>query len=153
MLREERQAKILEIISTQEIETQEELCAALNEINFSVTQATVSRDIKQLRLFKINGEKKKRKYAYLDEHKNLSDGLPVKLRRLFRECVVSICLAQNIVVIKTISGNASNAGLVLDSLNYKEVIGSVAGDDTLFSACATNEDAKLVAEKLNEIIK
>ena len=151
MLREERQAKILEIISKQEIETQEELCEALNKENYSVTQATVSRDIKSLHLFKIKGVQKKYRYSYLKQSDDVA--LPGKLRHLFKESVVSITCAGNLVVIKTLSGGASHAGLALDKLNFSEVVGTVAGDDTLFSACANAEDALKIVDKLNEILK
>ncbi|MBR7100087.1 MAG: arginine repressor [Clostridia bacterium] len=151
MLREERQAKILEIIAKQEIETQEELCNALNQANYSVTQATVSRDIKSLHLFKIKGTQKRYRYSHLQQTDDVA--LPGKLRRLFKESVLSICSAGNLVVIKTLSGSASNAGLALDKLNYSEVVGTVAGDDTLFSACESAEAALMIVEKLNEIIK
>lgn len=152
MLREERQAKILEIIAKQEIETQEELCAALNELHYAVTQATVSRDIKQLRLFKVKGTTKKHRYASLSESET-GNTLPVKLRNMFRESVTAIRSAGNLVVIKTLSGNASNAGAVLDKLNHEEVVGTVAGDDTLFAACSSVESAVAVARELNDILK
>ncbi len=151
MLRDERQAKILEIIAKREIETQEELCQALNEENFAVTQATVSRDIKSLHLFKIKGVQKRYRYSYLKESE--AGVLPGKFRNLFKESVISIVCACNLVVIKTISGSASNAGLVLDKLNFDEVVGTVAGDDTLFAACKSAEEAENIVEKLNEILK
>lgn len=151
MLREERQAKILEIISKREIETQDELCKALNEENYAVTQATVSRDIKNLHLFKVNGETKKYRYAYLKENDQIA--LPGKFRNLFKESVVSVMNAGNLVVIKTLSGNASNAGLVLDKLNFEEVVGTVAGDDTLFAACRNGDDSLKVVERLNDILR
>ena len=151
MLREERQAKILEIIATREIETQEELCRALNAGNYPVTQATVSRDIKSLHLFKVNGVQKKYRYSYLKE--SGAEILPGKFRNLFKESVVSVRCACNLVVIKTLSGNASNAGLVLDELNFDEVVGTVAGDDTLFAACTDEASALKIMEKLNGILK
>lgn len=151
MLREERQAKILEIIAKQEIETQEELCRALNEENYPVTQATVSRDIKSLHLFKISGEKKKYRYSYLKE--SGAEILPGKFRNLFKESVISVRCACNLVVIKTLSGNASNAGLVLDELDFEEVVGTVAGDDTLFAACKDEAAAQKIMDKLNGMLK
>ena len=151
MLREERQAKILEIIATREIETQEELCRALNAENYPVTQATVSRDIKSLHLFKVNGVQKKYRYSYLKESD--AEILPGKFRNLFKESVMSVRCACNLVVIKTLSGNASNAGLVLDELNFDEVVGTVAGDDTLFAACTDEASALKIMEKLNGILK
>ena len=151
MLREERQAKILEIIATREIETQEELCRALNAENYPVTQATVSRDIKSLHLFKVNGVQKKYRYSYLKESD--AEILPGKFRNLFKESVMSVRCACNLVVIKTLSGNASNAGLVLDELNFDEVVGTVAGDDTLFAACTDEASALKKKKKLNGILK
>lgn len=151
MLREERQAKILEIIAEQEIETQEELCAELNKRNYIVTQATVSRDIKSLHLFKIKGEQKKYKYAYFAETNGIS--LPDKMRRLFKESTVSIQCARNFVIVKTLSGNAANAGSVLDKLNLEEMMGTVAGDDTVFVACCNEENAQKVMEKLKALLK
>lgn len=151
MLREERQAKILEIIAEKEIETQEELCAELNKRNYIVTQATVSRDIKALHLFKVNGVQKKYRYTYFAE----TDGLvlPDKMRRLFKESIVSIQCAKNFVIIKTLTGNAANAGSILDKLNLEEVLGNVAGDDTVLAACHSEEDALKVLEKLNALLK
>ncbi len=151
MLQEERRAKILEIIAAQEIETQEELCRALNAADYSVTQATVSRDIKSLRLLKVSGEKKKYRYACPKE--SGAEILPGKFRNLFKESVVSVRCACNLVVIKTLSGNASNAGLVLDELNFDEVVGTVAGDDTLFAACTDENSAQAIREKLNGMLK
>ncbi len=151
MLREERQAKILEIIAAQEIETQEELCKALNKANYPVTQATVSRDIKSLHLFKVSGVRKKYRYSYLKD--SAAEILPGKFRNLFKESVLSVRCACNLVVIKTLSGNASNAGLVLDELNFEEVVGTVAGDDTLFAACTDEASALKIMEKLNGILK
>ena len=104
MMRSGRHAAILEIISKKEIETQEELCDELNKRNYSVTQATVSRDIKELRLFKVAGTEKKYKYAYIDEGINK---ISPKMHNLFRECVLSIRSALNQVVIKTLRGNGS----------------------------------------------
>ena len=150
MLREERQAKILEIIAKQEIETQEELCNALNQANYSVTQATVSRDIKSLHLFKIKGTQKRSRYSHLQQTDDVA--LPGQLRRLFKESVLSICSAGNLVVIKTLSGSASNAGLALDKLNYSEVVGTVAGDDTLLVVCKDTDAAISVVEKIRAFL-
>ena len=150
MLKTARQAKILEIISQKEIETQDELCEELNKLNYVVTQATISRDIKELHLFKVSGLEKKYRYAYINE---LEGEISPKMKSLFRDCIVSIKAAQNIVVIKTLIGNGSNAGTVVDKLNYREIVGSVAGDDTLLVVCSDSESAKNVVEKLHEFIK
>ena len=150
MLKAARHAKILEIISQKEIETQEELCAELNRQNYVVAQATISRDIKDLRLFKIAGVEKKYRYAYI--HETQGDVSP-KMKSLFTDSVLGVRSAQNIVVIKTLAGNGANAGAVIDKLNYPEIIGSVAGDDTLFAVCESTEKATAVVEKINEFMK
>ena len=150
MLRNARHEKILELIDEMEIETQEELCDELAANNFTVTQATVSRDIKELHLFKVRGTKKRFRYAAVSETEG---GISEKLRILFSESVLSIRTVGNIIVIKTINGNGANAGYVIDKLEYKEVVGSLGGVDTLFSICDTPEDAKIVANRLEAIMK
>lgn len=149
-MRSGRHATILDIISKKEIETQEELCAELIQQNYKVTQATVSRDIKELRLFKVAGTVKKYKYAYIDEGINR---ISPKMQNLFRECVLSIRAAMNQVVIKTLRGNGSNAGVIVDKLNIQEIVGSIAGDDTLLIVTESGEQATVVVEKLNEFLK
>jgi len=150
MLKKSRHAKILEIISNQEIETQEELSNELLKLNFAVTQATISRDIRDLHLFKVSGIEKKYRYAYLNE----SVGeISVKMRNLFKECIIGVKQAQNLVVIKTLTGNGGNAGSVVDKLNYPEIIGSVAGDDTLLIVCQDNASAERVVQKISSFIK
>lgn len=150
MMRSGRHITILDIISKMEIETQEELCAELNKQNYKVTQATVSRDIKELRLFKVAGVEKKYKYAYIDEGLNR---ISPKMQNLFRECVLSMRPAMNQVVIKTLRGNGSNAGMIVDKLNFQEIVGSIAGDDTLLIVTESPEQANIVVEKLNEFLK
>ncbi len=150
MLKSARHAKILEIISQKEIETQEELCAELIKQNYVVAQATISRDIKDLNLFKVSGVEKKYRYAHIRE--SVGNVSP-KMKSLFTDCVLGVQAAQNIVVIKTLPGNGNNAGIVIDKLNYTEIIGSVAGDDTLFAVCENSEKAAFVVEKINEFIK
>ena len=145
MLRAARHAKILEIISEKEIETQEELCAELNARNYVVTQATISRDIRDLHLFKVAGVEKKYRYSYINEDE--SEVSP-KMKSLFRDCVIGISYAQNMVVIKTLTGNGANAGTVVDKLNYQEVLGSVAGDDTLLVVCKDTGAAATVVDKI-----
>lgn len=150
MLRSARHAKILEIISRKEIETQEELCAELNALNLVVTQATISRDIRDLHLFKVAGIEKKYRYAYINDGES---EISPKMKSLFRDCVVSVRAAKNLIVIKTLTGNGANAGTVVDKLNYEGVVGSVAGDDTLLIVCEDDERALLVAEKINEFMR
>ncbi len=149
MYRNARQAKILEIINGQEIETQEELCRELNKLSFNVTQATVSRDIKDLKLYKVAGTKKKYKYTCLNgAHEELSP----RMITLFRECVISINYANNIIIIKTMRGNGQSGGSFVDSLQIKEILGCVAGDDTVVVVVDSNENTPIVAEKLKEYL-
>jgi transcriptional regulator of arginine metabolism len=150
MLRSARHAKILELISRKEIETQEELCAELQAMNLLVTQATISRDIRDLHLFKVAGIEKKYRYAYINDGEG---EISPKMRSLFRDCVISVRAAQNLVVVKTLAGNGANAGAVIDKLNYPSIVGSVAGDDTLLIVCDDNERALAVVDKINEFIQ
>ena len=148
MLRNARHNKILELIEEKEIETQEELCKELAEANFRVTQATVSRDVRELRLFKVAGTKKRYRYAAIGKgEEELSD----KMRSLFQACIESIQTVGNIVVTKTLNGNGANAGVIIDMLKYEEVVGSIAGDDTVFSLCRTAEDAEAVRGRLERL--
>lgn len=150
MLRSARHAKILEIISHKEIETQEELCEELEKQNIVVTQATISRDIRDLHLFKVAGIEKKYRYAYIRDGEG---EISPKMRSLFRDCVLSVKAAQNLVVIKTLTGNGANAGAVVDKLNYEEIVGSVAGDDTLLIVCVDNASADAIVQKITEFVK
>ena len=150
MLKSARHAKILEIINDKEIETQEELCAELNSLNYVVTQATISRDIRELCLFKVAGVEKKYRYAYINEAEN---DISAKMRSLFRECVLSVRSAQNLVVVKTLSGNGANAGAVVDKLNDEAIVGSVAGDDTLLIVCIDEKSACATVEKLTALLQ
>ncbi len=150
MLRTARHSKILEIISRKEIETQEELCAELQAMNLVVTQATISRDIRDLHLFKVAGIEKKYRYAYINDGES---EISPKMRNLFRDCVVSVKNAQNLVVVKTLTGNGANAGAVVDKLNYDGIVGSVAGDDTLLIVCEDNDLALSIVNRINEFIK
>ena len=144
-----RQNKIVEIITTTEVETQEELADLLNGYNFNVTQATVSRDIKELGLVKILGKTKKYRYAVEKESGEINSE---KLLNVFKNCVLSIERAQNLVVLKTISGSGNSAGLIVDKLRLSEIVGSIAGDDTLLVVTHNEEDASVVVEKLKKLL-
>lgn len=150
MLKTARHAKILEIISRKEIETQEELCAELNALNLLVTQATISRDIRDLHLFKVAGVEKKYRYAYINDGES---EISPKMKSLFRDCVVSVKNAKNLVVVKTLTGNGANAGTVVDKLNYDGIVGSVAGDDTLLIVCEDDQKAVEVVAKILDFMK
>lgn len=149
MHRNARQSAILEIIARKEVETQEELCNELTKLNFNVTQATISRDIKDLKLYKITGNTKKYRYAYIESDGDLVTN---KMHNLFKECVQSINFANNIIIIKTMRCNAATAGIFVDSLQLKEMIGSIAGDDTLMIVIDSNENTPIVVEKLREYL-
>ena len=149
MARSLRQSKIIEMITKSEIETQEEICEQLNRAGFNVTQATVSRDVKDLGLIKIQGSGKKYRYFYIETEQTASG----RMINLFRECVVSIRRAKNLVLVKTLSGNGSNAGMCVDKLNYSEIAGSVAGDDTLLIVTDSDENAQTVTDKLRKLLE
>ena len=150
MLKTERHKEILRLIENREIETQEELCKALNDESFVVTQATVSRDIRDLRLFKVAGVEKKYRYASLTK----AEGeVSEKMRNLFKTCVLKIEAAQNLIVVKTMTGNGANAGAVVDKFNIQGIVGSVAGDDTLLVICHDNATANDVAARLSDLLK
>ena len=150
MLRNARHSKILEIIEEQEIETQEELCEQLARHSFAVTQATVSRDIKELHLFKVKGSVKRFRYASITENEN---GISDKMRSLFQACVLEIRAVGNLIIIKTLNGNGANAGVVVDRLEYHEVVGCISGDDTVLLICESAEDTRTVCDRLNAIVK
>jgi len=148
MQRTLRQQKILEIIANQEIETQEELCDELNKENFRVTQATISRDVNEMKLYKVAGTKKKYRYACLATDENNSD----KMTNLYKDCVMGIKHVNNLVCVKTKRANASTVGLFVDSLQIEEIIGSVAGDDTLLLIIESNESAPKVLAILQQYL-
>ena len=150
MSKVKRQKKLLEVIKQHEIETQEELISILNASGYQVTQATVSRDINELQLIKVAGKEKKYRYAQVTQSKQLDNA---KFLNLFRAAVVSIEVAQNLIVIKTLISNGAPVGATVDSLNYKEVVGCVAGDDTLLIVTHTNQEANIVAGKLQDLLK
>jgi len=148
-MKTERQQKILEIIQNNEIETQEELVEILKEMGYDVTQATISRDIKELRLTKVLSENGKYKYAVLSTNENI---IAEKLIKVFTESIIKLDIADNIVVIKTINGAAQSAAAAIDSLSWPDVIGTIAGDDTIFVATSNNQNALRVIEKIRDII-
>lgn len=150
MSKKSRQSKIVEIISTSEIDTQEELAKVLNSCGFNVTQATVSRDIKELGLIKVNGVKRKHKYAVTNYQTDSTHD--DKFLNIFKNCVVNISLAQNLVLVKTFSGNGNSAGILVDRLQIKEVVGSIAGDDTLLIVTHSERDAEIVVAALKKLL-
>ena len=141
-----RQSKILELIRENDIETQEMLADLLNKAGFNVTQATVSRDIRELKLTKATMQSGKQKYVATAKE---SSFVTERLNRVFRDGIVSIDYAQNIVVIKTLVGMAMAVAAALDSMENSEIMGTIAGDDTIF--CVVKNESKAV--KLTENLK
>ena len=143
-----RQSKIIEIIQKNEVETQDELSALLEKDGFRVTQATVSRDIRELKLTKIPTAGGRQKYAVItDAPENLSK----KYERVLREGFLSMDMAQNILVIKTVSGMASAVCAAIDAMKMREIVGSIAGDDTIMCAIRTVDDTYAVMKKIRRI--
>lgn len=149
MTKKERQNILLELIGKYEIDTQEELTEKLNERNIAVTQATVSRDINELNLVKVAGKVKKYKYARVEIK---SDALSEKDINLFREITSSVTCANNLIVVKTLVGNANAAGMIVDKINIPQVLGSIAGDDTLLIVTKSNRDAEIMLKRLKEMM-
>ena len=146
----ERHSKIIEIINKYDIETQEELADFLNREGYNVTQATVSRDIRALHLSKIPCGNGKQKYVLLrQDDSQLSD----KYIRVLSDGFVSMDMAQNILVIKTVAGMAMAVAAALDAIKFKEIVGSIAGDDTIMVAVRTTEETKVLMKKIEQLIE
>ena len=144
-----RHAKIVELVNKYHIETQEELADLLNQEGYKVTQATGSRDIRNLKLTKVQTEVGRQKYAVLQQSENK---LTEKYSRILRDGFVSMDSAQNILVINTVSGMAMAVAAAIDDMNWHEVVGCIAGDDTIMCAIRTVEDAEVVMEKFRQIV-
>ena len=144
-----RHAKIIELISQYDIETQEELAEYLNNAGFKVTQATVSRDIRDLKLTKLSVNGGRQKYIV---HRQEDDGMNEKYIRVLRDGFVSMDMAQNILVIKTVAGMANAAGAALDNMKMNEIVGCIAGDDTIACINRTVDDTIILMEKIKKII-
>ncbi len=149
-MKNNRQTMILEIISQENIETQEQLLARLQERGISSTQATISRDIKQMHLIKEPVGQGVYKYAVSGNRTKLN--FAEKLRTIFRESITSIDCAQNIVVLKTMPGLASAACSALDNMNIAYMVGSLAGDDTAFLLMKDTESAAAFCEEIKEML-
>ena len=146
----ERHSKIVELIGKYDIETQEELAEYLNKEGYNVTQATVSRDIRELKLTKISTDHGKQKYTSLTEK---SRDMEDKFIRIFKDGFVSMDMAQNILVIKTVSGMAMAVAAALDAMNWNEIVGCIAGDDTIMCAVRTVDDTILLMEKIKKLLE
>ena len=147
-MKTKRHSKIVELINSYDIETQEELAQRLEENGFAVTQATVSRDIRDLKLSKVILGDGRQKYSLMPKQ----DGISEKYVRILREAFVSMDMAQNILVVKTVSGMAMAAAAALDSMQMSEIVGCIAGDDTIMAAIRSVEDTVVVMERIRKLV-
>lgn len=145
-----RHEKIKELIQQYDIDTQEELASRLNEAGFKVTQATVSRDIRALKMMKVTGKDGKSRYVILQE---LPTEMGEKYTRVLHDALLTIDQGQNILVIRTVPGMAMGVAAALDALNWEEILGSIAGDDTVMCVARTLEETSSVAERLKSILQ
>lgn len=145
-----RHAKILEIIEEHEVETQEELAEYLKQNGFNVTQATVSRDIKELRLIKVLTKNGRYKYAAIKQQDNvISD----RLIKIFRDSVLGVDYSGNIVVLKTLSGAANAAAEAIDVMDLKGITGTIAGDNTIFILVSEDTNVNDIIAEFNKLIR
>ena len=145
-----RQSKIIEIIESNFVATQEELVEKLKENGFDVTQATVSRDIKELRLVKVMDDNGEQKYGIMSDKESPSSD---KHMRIFLHCYISSDYANNIVVVKTLSGMAQAAAAAIDAQNWTHLLGTIAGDDTFMMICRAEKIASEYVERFNKLKK
>ncbi len=148
-MKRRRHEKIIELIENYDIETQDELADRLQEEGFQTTQATVSRDIRELKLSKIPGKGGHQKYALLNRQEHQ---MAEKYVGILREAFLSMDCAQNMMVIKTVSGMAMAVGAALDKIGWKEILGCIAGDDTVMCVIRTPEDTAVVMAELEKIV-
>ena len=149
-MKSERHNKIVELIKKYSIGTQEELADALNKAGFNVTQATVSRDIRELNLTKMSVDGGKQRYVIIQ---NADVEMNNKYIRVLKEGFISMDMAQNILVIQTVSGMASAVCAAIDAMKMREIVGSIAGDDTIMCAIRTVDDTYAVMKKIRRIVE
>ena len=145
-----RQAAILDIITSNEIKTQEELSTHLRDRGYTATQATISRDIKELRLIKVASHSGGYQYSTPDQSSTATD--MTRLKNIFRECVVKVDRAQNLVVLKTLVGMANAAAAAIDAMKIRDIVGTLAGDDNILVILRTNEDADRFCEMVTGML-
>lgn len=148
-MKTERHAQIIRQISQYDIETQEELAEKLNQAGFRVTQATISRDIRELKLTKIAKPDGGSRYAVLQ---NTNQEMSQKYINVLKASFQSMDHAQNILVIKTVSGMAMAAAAALDDMNFQEIVGCIAGDNTIMCAIRSTDEALLLMEKIRKML-
>ena len=149
-MKTKRQTKMLELIKKHDIEKQEELSDYLQKEGYQVTQATVSRDIRELKLTKVAMSNGRQKYAALTE---ANEDLSEKYTRVFRDAFVSMDMAQNILVIKTVSGMAMAVAAAIDAMHLHEIVGCIAGDDTIMCAVRSVDDTIAVMSRLRKLVE
>ena len=149
-MKSKRHSMILKLIASENIETQEELAKLLSAHGFEVTQATVSRDIKELRLIKVQTGEGRYKYATVERAES---DMQDRFISLFSNCVISISSAGNIIVIKTMAGSASVAAEAIDSMKWPEIAGSIAGDNTVFVAVREGKNVAEIIKKFQKMMK
>lgn len=149
-MKKDRHVRITELIEAYDIETQEELAERLRQDGYDVTQATVSRDIRELHLSKVSGKNGKQKYAVLQ---GADSGMHDKYARVLREGMTSMDMAQSILVVKTVPGMAMAVAAALDAIRMKEIVGTIAGDDTIMMAIRSAGDAEAVMAKIEKLQK
>lgn len=149
-MRNKRHDAISELISSRNIETQKELTDALSRMGFDVTQATVSRDIKELRLIKRVNDSGK--YVYMQGGSHSESEMTERMAAIFNQCVISADYATNTIVLKTLTGMAQGAAAALDAMHYPEILGTIAGDDTIFVVSRSEEAAQRFCRKITSMI-
>ena len=149
-MKSQRQAKIMEIITTRNVETQEQLLEALQAEGFNSTQATISRDIKELRIVKELSNLGT--YRYATSNGEISNSFSARLNKIFRECVIGYDYAQNIIIIRTLPGLASAAGSAIDAMGLSTVVGSLAGDDTVMIVMRDTNAAAAFCGEIKNLI-
>lgn len=149
-MKSKRHSAILKLIASENIETQEDLASLLSEQGYKVTQATVSRDIKELRLIKVQNGEGRYKYATVERAES---DLQDRFISMFSSCVISISSSGNLIVIKTMPGSASVAAEAIDSMRWNEIAGSIAGDNTIFVAIKDDRSVADVARKFQKMMQ
>ena len=149
-MKRQRHEVVVDLINRYDIETQEELAAYLREEGFDVTQATVSRDIRELKLSKIATGNGRQKYIiFRNDDSHLGD----RFIRVLRDGFVSMSMAQNILVVKTVQGMAMAVAAAIDAMKFPEIVGCIAGDDTIMAAVKSVDDTMVVMDKINKILE
>ncbi|WP_093229663.1 transcriptional regulator AhrC/ArgR [Thermoflavimicrobium dichotomicum] len=151
-MKAQRHIKIREIIASKDIETQDELVDELKKAGYNVTQATVSRDIKELQLVKVPTNYGTYKYSLPAEPVDRRYNSPQKLKRMLQESFVGLNHAENLIVIKTLPGNAQAVAALIDNLDWEEIIGTLAGDDTILVVCSSKEITEELAQRFIDML-